>query len=78
MKVESEGFEDAEDFRIAISPDQFRDDLDESLGKGEKSLSFLGLIELLKKVLSIVEEFIRQSLEKNFVLQSWGSTLRDL
>jgi hypothetical protein len=62
-------FKDAKGLRVPIPPDQLGNDLNEGKGDIKKFLFLFGLVELLEKLIGVIEKLIRQPLEQNLVFQ---------
>ena len=73
MEVLLEGFNDPEDLRVSVSPDEFRDDSDKGMGDRQKGLFLFRMVELLEKLIGIIKKFIGHPFKQNLILQAGGS-----
>jgi hypothetical protein len=59
MEMLLQTFDDTEDFRIPIPPDEFGQHLDKGFPYGKEFFFIFSLIQLLEKLIGEVEKFIR-------------------
>ena len=73
MEMTLEGLKDPEDLVVSVSPDEFRDHPDKGMGNGQKGLFLLRMVELLEKLIGVIQKFVGHPFEQDLVLQVEGS-----